>query len=484
MVRRPSAWLIAWALLVPLAARAQAPSLPDDEADPDDPSVVVVEGAAALPEDEDEVEADDALTPDALEPMSVEDRLTKVETELAQQELTRPSPLAVSFHGYFDVGFFVPQGDGAGIVEDFGDRVLRRLRPADAGKYAWVFLGDILAPTVNSRGEAADLGPEPGVDRFDSIDSRGALGAVLNEANFTLDVGVGAWARGTVSVNVVPRSGGEFSIGDFIELDLAQLELIVSDALPTSLFAGKIEPVIGVEYKRRHASDRFGITPSLIARYTTGSQLGVKARSKLLGGWVVLAAAFTNQSATQEQFHFAEELDSNDGKTVSGRAALRVPLSELFPEVFAGALELAADGLVGPQDRALDTAGLFHLVGFDFEYDGTDLGLRGQFLTGGSPGRGADRAYGLDLVASGYVELDYMLTPMFGALVRGDFRNAWVTLGQERAYLTKSWRVTGGLRAVFNRNLVVKVEYLHNGEYLDLPTIDNDVFTSSLVVTY
>lgn len=463
--------LLVCALLVPLVARAQAPSLPEDDDEEQDPAVVVVEG----PEEP---------VPDDVPQMSVEDRLTKVETELAQQELSRPSPLAVTFHGYFDVGFFVPQGDGAGIVQDFGDRVLRRVRPGDAGKYGWVFLGDILAPAVNSRGEAADLGPEPGIDRFDSIDSRGALGVVLNEANFTLDVGVGSWARGTVSVNVVPRSGVEFSLGDFIELDLAQLELILSDDIPTSVFAGKVEPVIGVEYKRRHAVDRFGITPSLIARYTSGSQLGIKARSKLFGGWVVLAAALTNQSATQEQFHFAEELDSNDGKTVSGRAALRIPLSELFPEVFGGALELAADGLVGPQDRALDTEDLFHLIGGDLEYEGVDLSIRGQFLTGGSPGRGVDRAYGLDLAASGYLEIDYMLTPMFGAMVRGDFRNAWVTLGQERAYLTKSWRVTGGLRAVFSRNLVLKAEYLHNGEYLDLPTIDNDVFTSSLVVSY
>lgn len=464
--------LVLAASVVPWAAVAQAPSLPDEE-EVEEADVVVSVGEEPPP-----------VEPDAAAEMSVEDRLTKIETELAQQELTRPSPIAVRFHGYFDAGFFVPQGDGAGIIEDFGDRVIQRIRPEAAGKYAWVFLGDILATAVNSRGEAADLGPAPGVDRFDSIDSRGALGVVLNEANFTLDVGVGSWARGTVSVNVVPRSGVEFSIGDFIELDLAQLELILSDEVPTSVFAGKIEPVIGVEYKRRHAVDRFGITPSLIARYTSGSQLGIKARSKLFGGWVVLAAALTNQSATVEQFHFAEELDSNDGKTASGRVALRIPLNELAPEVFGGALELAADGLVGPQDRALGTDGLFHLIGGDLEYEGVDLSLRGQFLQGGSPGRGADRAYGIDLVASGYLELEYMFTPMFGAMVRGDFRNAWVTLGTERAYLTKSWRATGGLRAVFSRNLVMKVEYLHNGEYLDLPTIDNDVFTSSLVVSY
>ena len=459
-----------------LAAVAQAPALPDDE-DTDEAAVV------ALPEITDTASASAELTPDEPE-SSVEDRLTKVEIELAQQSMAAPTPLAFTFRGYFDFGFFVPQGDGAGIVQDFGDQVLRRTRPGDAGKYAWVFLGDILSPAVNARGEAADLGPAPGVDRFDSIDSQGAMGAVLNEANFTVDVGVSSWARGSLSVNVVPRSGGEFSIGDFIELDLAQLELIVSDAMPTSVFAGKIEPVIGVEYKRRRADLRFGITPSLIARYTSGAQLGLKVRSKLFGGWVLLAAAVTNQSATQEQFHFSEELDSNDGKTASGRAALRIPLNELFPEVFSAALELAGDGLVGPQDRARDSDDLFVLWGFDWEYDGVDFGLRGQFLRGNSPGRAADRAYGLDLIASGYVEVDYMITPFLGVMARADFRNAWVTLGLERAYLTQSWRATGGLRIVFNRHFVLKGEYLHNGEYGELPQIDNDIFTSSLVVSY
>jgi len=464
--------VLACALLTPLAAHADPPALPPEDAEE-------TENEAPIPSLEPEVpEADE------LEPASVDDRLTRIEAELEQAEVSRPSPIPITFHGYFDLGFYAPQGDGAGIIQDFGDRHLRRLRPNDAGKFAWVFLGDILATGVNSRGEAADLGPDPGIDRFDSVNSRGALGVILNEANFTLDVGLGTWARGTVSVNVVPRTGVEFSIGDFIDLDLAQLEIIVSEAMPTSIFVGKVEPVIGVEYKRRRADQRAGVTPSLIARYTTGSQLGVKARSKIFGGWVVIAAAVTNQSATTEQFHFSEEIDSNDGKTGSGRLALRIPLLELFPDVFSGALELAGDVLVGPQDRALDTEGLFHLEGFDFEYAGVDLSISGQLLTGGSPGRAADRAYGLDLVAAGYVEISYMLTPIIGATARGDFRNAWVTLGLERAYLTKSWRVTGGLRAVFTRNLTLKAEYLHNGEYTDMPDIENDVFTSSLVVSY
>ena len=46
-----------------------------------------------------------------------------------------------------------------------------------------MFLGDILAPAVNTRGEVADLGPAPGVTRYDSINSRGAPGFIANEVN-------------------------------------------------------------------------------------------------------------------------------------------------------------------------------------------------------------------------------------------------------------------------------------------------------------
>jgi hypothetical protein len=40
------------------------------------------------------------------------------------------------------------------------------------------------------------------------------------------------------------------------------------------------------------------------------------------------------------------------------------------------------------------------------------------------------------------------------------------------------------LRVVFNENVALKAEYLHNGEYGGVPDITNDVFTSSLVLAY
>ena len=56
------------------------------------------------------------------------------------------------------------------------------------------------------------------------MNSRGATGFLLNEANLTIDAGLGTRAKATLSVNFTPRSGSEFALGDWFDLDLAQLE--------------------------------------------------------------------------------------------------------------------------------------------------------------------------------------------------------------------------------------------------------------------
>ena len=70
-------------------------------------------------------------------------------------------------------------------------------------------------------------------------------------------------------------------------------------------------------------------------------------------------------------------------------------------------------------------------------------------------------------------------------------RDAFVWLGDptlpggaERLYVTKSWRLTGGLRFAISERVVAKIEYLHNGEYGGVPPISNDVLTSSVVMSY
>jgi hypothetical protein len=397
-----------------------------------------------------------------------EERLRRVE------ELALASRPRATLSGYVDFGFFVPQGNGAGYALDVGHLAL----PQFAG-YESVFFGDIFAPAVNSRGEPADLGDTPGTDWFDSVNSRGAIGFILNEANFTVDSALSPSALVTVSFNLVPRTGSRFAWGDFFDLDLAELEWRPTQTQRTSIFIGKTDSVLGIEYRERKASRRFGVTPSLLARYTTGTALGLKVRSKFgTDDWFVVAAAVTNGSNTIEPFHFYDEVDSNDGKTISGRLSARLP--------FGGEWEIGASGSWGPQDRDTDTDAdeAMWFFGVDLQGRWRKLALKAQWLMGESPGDAAKGVWALDLDGGAYLELNAMFTPMFGALLRGEYRDAFVWLGNTRAYVTKSWRATVGARIAFGERAALKLEYLRNGEYDGLPSVENDIFTSSFVFLY
>jgi hypothetical protein len=386
----------------------------------------------------------------------------------------------ITINGYIDGGFFVPQGSGSGIIRDNSNTVF----PEYAGKYGWVFMGDILATAVNSRGEVADLGDDVtgAPPRFDSVHSGGAPGFIANEINLTMSSALGQTALATASVNFMPRSGSNFSLGDFLDVDLAQIEWMPTRSGRTSIFFGKTDSVIGIEYRERKANQRFGITPTLLARYTTGTALGLKVRSKFgPDDLFVVAAAVTNGSNTTEQFHFYSEIDTNAGKTASGRLSLHPPLPV--------DLELGVSGAYGSQDIARDSRGIMWFAGIDFTAHIKNVDFKAQVLKGAAPGRPQDDAYGLALHKAGYAELDWMLTPIFGLEGRAELRDALVWLGdtttdvaQNRLYITQSWRGVGGVRLAFSDRVVFKAEYLHNGEYGRVPQIRNDVFTTSLLL--
>jgi len=418
------------------------------------------------------------------------ERIGELERRLAETELAaarrRPS---VTVSGYVDFGFFATQGDGSGVVQDVGPAPSRAF-PEYANKFAWVFLGDLLSPAVNSRGEPADLGNLPGVNRADSIHAGGAPSFIVNEVNLTLQGALGESALATASVNYLPRSGRDFALGDTFDVDIAQVEWMPTASRRWSIFAGKMESVVGIEYRDRKARDRFGITPSLIARYTTGNPLGVKVRGKLgTDDWLIIALALTNGSSTTETFHFYDEIDSNAGKTASGRLAMRAP---------SGLFEVGASGMYGPQDHAQDSRDAMWFVGVDLQVHHRGFEVKGQWLYGRAPGEQSGRTYGDDhrpyglrLRAGAYLEANWMVLPYLGFLVRGDLRDAVVWLGDpdapgggDRIYITKSWRGTGGVRVVPNEHVAVKAEYLRNGEYGRVPSIRNDVLVASLVLSY
>ena len=265
---------------------------------------------------------------------------------------------------------------------------------------------------------------------------------------------------------------------------MGELEYLLTANGKTSLFVGKSMPLFGIEYKDRKSDQRFGITPSLISRYTTGSQLGIKVRSKLFNDWLILAASVTNNSSTIEMFHFYSEIDKNNSKFLNGRAAVSIPVGRVFRN--EDRLELGFSGEWGGQDRANDNAGKMWLAGGDLQYLGVNLQIKGQLMEGRSPGHPdpLDGVWGLHLNLSGYLEIDWQLLAQFGIYARYENRNAIVTLGDERIYITKEQRLTAGFRVVVNPHMVVKAEYLHNDEYGGINEFDNDVATSSMVLFF
>jgi hypothetical protein len=422
----------------------------------------------------------DATVPDDAAPAAMQ----RVE-QLEQVVLGRQP--RVTLAGFIDAGFFAVAGDGTGFVQDLGPPAQRRF-PALGDRYAWVFLGDLLSTAVNSRGEPADLGNPPGTPRFDRVASRGAPGFIANEVNLRLRATVADGALATASVSFLPRSGRDFHLGDTFEVELAQLEWMLGASRRTSIFVGKIDPVIGIEYRERKSDRRFGVTPSLIARYQSGTPVGIKLRSKLgASEALVVAAALTNGSSGIEGFHFHDEIDSNAGKTGSLRLSLQPPLP--FE------LELGASGEYGSQDRALDSARALWFVGADLRLRVGPFQLKAEWLRGRGAGEldqvhpEPHRPWGLDLRSGGYAELDWMLVEALGLMARVEHRDARVWLGNgdgpqggDRLYLTRVWRATLGLRWLLSDRVVLKAEYLRNGEYGGLPEIRNDVFTSSLVL--
>ena len=407
------------------------------------------------------------------------ERIEALEQRVEQAERTqRTREPKVRINGSIDFGFFAPQpgNQGSGVIQNVD--VLNRRFPALASRYGWVFFGDLYAPMVNSRGEPADLGSLPGVQRFDSIHSGGAPGFIVNEATLLLDATLLPNLFTQVGLNFVPRSGADFGFGDFFNLDVAQVEWVPFEAGHTSVFLGKFESVLGIEYRERRASQRFGITPSLIQRYTSGTPLGVKVRTKLFDELLVVALSLTNGTSVVEPFHFYSEIDTNWAKTGSGRVSVRPPLPGEVE------LEVGASGLYGGQDVSRLSTGAVWFFGFDARLAWRTLTVKAQWLRGFSKGSPGEGVYRLELNGGGYLEVNWMIIPMLGVLGRGEYRDALVSLGTERAYLTKGWRATLGVRVVVSENIVVKAEYLYNGEYGGVPFIPDNVFTSSAVFSF
>lgn len=407
--------------------------------------------------------------------------------------LTVPDDVHIRLGGYVDVGAFASGGDGVAYVRDPGKVGASSLPPfsfwiplsqptmPDLAKVPWVFFGDPWANPVNAQGDSADLGLDrTNIDRFDPIASGGAPSFLVNTVNADVVATIGEDLLAEVSLNVEPRTGRLGSPGDLLDVDLAYIEYkALRGENELSLFAGKMEPVFGREYRTRKAPDRFGVTPSLIARYTTGTPTGLKVRGRVFDGGLVVAASVTNGGTMTEKFaHFTDEIDVNFFKTGAARVSTEHSLDVGELPVF---VDLGASGSIGAQDGQPTDDALQWQWGIDGKIVVGDLTAQLEYLRAHADGGGVNRAPSLQAEGA-YLELDYQILPWLGAVVRGDARRA-LLFAYPNLYITDDVRAAVGLRFDWSWNLIGKIEYLRIQE-LTGPEIDDDVVTSSFIVRF
>jgi hypothetical protein len=423
----------------------------------------------------------------------LEQRLQKVESELEQakddnsfleEKLQALLPLSGRISGYVDFGAFVTSGNGAGTRSDIGNLRFPEYSYV-AGAGSWVFWGDPLSTTVNSRGDVADTGDSRAIT-FDPINSRGKSTMLVNAVNLALFSGIGETAQLNASIDFVPRARdvsdpmGLF-VGDYIDVKLAYAEWRPRiDAFDLMIQAGKFDSVLGYEYRSIESPDRIGVTPSLICRYTCGRPTGLKARARFLDEALILNLAVTNGSSFSEGFPFSSETDTNQMKTGSARLSYQI----------AKKVEFGASGAWGAQDFQFDNdvhqwqwGGDVHAEIKDFEFTGEVVHGRARGKT--TPGQPVkcDVAPCLKFTG-GYVQAAYRVTNVFVPYLRVDYRDAYHLDGASFVYISVLGRATIGLRAEIGTRVIAKVEATKNQELEDLPQIPNDVITSSLVIKY
>jgi hypothetical protein len=434
-------------------------------------------------------------------PAQIEQRLQALERENARlreevdqlrdnqahvdQHVTRLLPLTGRLTGYLDVGFFYVQGSGSGIRADLGHRYFPEHRRVPD---SWVFYGDPLSTAINARGEPADTGESRAVV-FDPVNSGGKASFLVNALNLGIFAGLGDDLALLSSIDLVPRArrvsvAGDGALGDFLDIKLAYVEYIVPlESFSLSLYAGKIDSVLGVEYRALEAPDRLGVTPSLLCRYTCGAPLGLKARARFLDDAITVNAAVTNGSHGTEGFPFHDEIDANHAKTVALRISSRAPVG-------AG-LEVGASGSFGASDEQPDDAVHQFHYGVDLHLDWHDVDLTAEYLFGEIDGRtegvGGAAPCGLSpclKYRGAYGQIGYRLLNWLTPYARVDWRDALHQSGESFVYVSQLLRATAGSRLELGASVIVKAEYTAILELGRAPEFANDVFTSSLIVKY
>lgn len=385
------------------------------------------------------------------------------------------------FTGYFDIGFAKATGDGSSF-SPHDTRV-----PLDYGV-------DPFATAVNSRGEVASTNSN---GRFTngflprSVGIGSTPSFLLNTASADVRFSPTRWPVFLFArLQVMPRL---LATGDTTRVELQQAFGRVSPfaAHEFAVSVGRFDSVFGIEYLENEANLRQGITPSLIARYTTGQSLGVKLfyRLQLPSIWSAISinAAGTNGGTRIEAL---VPVDASVIGVPVGSARLGYELNLQYFQAKVG-----VSGLYGLRNDQHSTLAYQKAFGVDLRLNFFGVSISGEFLrlrddrspiagkiTGQTTG---ELASGFD-VWGGWGRLAYTL-PWKGEVVTGVTLSGRYDRRRARfeGYVwVETDRITASLRIDFVDVFAIKAEALFNRELEGAPTVDNDVFTASAVFTW
>lgn len=390
----------------------------------------------------------------------LETNAAAIEGVSVREESIRES--RVSLTGYLDVGFFAVQGNGSGVRKDLD----RTLAGGNDLLSTWVLRGDPLATAINSRGEPADLGDSRAIT-FDGLRTGGRPTFLVNAVNLQLHASVGDEVQLHAMVDLLPRERTvtQFALGDFLDVKLAWARWARKFGFgELTVWAGKVDPVLGVEYRFQEAPDRLTVTPSLLCRYTCGRALGLRGKLLLLDESLEVLVGVTNGSNQLELQPWGAESGFNLSPMLSGRVGVLLP--------FKKGVELSVNGAVGVQDRQSDpTVWQFH-AGASARVDLSTI----FFTAEGGFGRAAGKtglinevpvacaAASCLLYRSAYLLAGWRAALWLVPYARIDWRSGTMQAGREWFYESLRVRVTAGLKVEPVRRLTIKAEYTVNRE--------------------
>jgi hypothetical protein len=387
--------------------------------------------------------------------------------QLKQNEKDRNWLLGL-LSAYVDVGAFAVGGDGSGIRSDVGNLYFPKYRGTTPGQ--WVFMGDPRSTAINALGEPADTSDSRELTN-DTIHSGGRPTVLVNSIG--LSVGKAFEPQGiyvTAFAGLLPRASG-----DILDVELANIKYRPSQSLDLVIEAGKIDSVLGVEYRTQDAPNRIMVTPSLIARYTTGRPYGVDFR--MTRGQLVLSGALTNGNMMDHRFEREHSLHSTWVPNAAGHIQYKIP----------GGLKVGVSAAAGPQDDQSSTSVAQWHIGADVslvDYHGWDMvaeyvqGIQ-QGWTEVSP---CDVTACLDYKGA-YVLVDRAIQPWAIPYVRVDWRDAVHKHEPQFVYESHVVRATIGAHFEMTSRILAKIEYTFNHELDGIPQFADDIVTSSLVVS-